>query len=92
MAAGDSLHNYKYCTKTRTIDPVPNDVIYEQGSRPLTAFEKGKKGGDVTADLWKVSLDLAAEGKLGTSSFTHHRANQYGVFRTHVSYLNEHYL
>lgn len=62
VADGDSLHNYKYCTKTRASDQIPNEVVVERGERPLTQREKGE--GEKLR--WDNAKQLCKEGKIGT--------------------------
>lgn len=65
VANGDSLHNFKYCTKTRPSDSIPNAVVYEQGDRPVTQREKGE--GEQLR--WDNIKQLAKENRIGTPMY-----------------------
>lgn len=41
-ALGSVSQNELYCRKTRPSDPVPNEVVYERGDKPLSNAEKGE--------------------------------------------------
>jgi len=60
VAAGNSLQNYEYCTKTRQADDTPNAVIFELGVRPLTPSEKGEG----EKERWRNIRALAMEGRV----------------------------
>jgi len=66
VAAGNSLQNYQYCTKTRPsagprpADVTPNEVIFTIGVRPLTPEEKGEG----EKERWRNIRLLATEGRL----------------------------
>jgi len=65
VANGDSLHNFKYCTKTRPSDSIPNAVVHEQGDRPVTQREKGE--GEQLR--WDNIKQLAKENRIGTPMY-----------------------
>lgn len=55
------IENYKYCTKTRDSDPVPNADIFEQGERPKTPKDRG----DDEKQRWEDARAAAKSGDFG---------------------------
>lgn len=61
QAKADALANYKYCTKTRPEDEVPNAVVVEIGVRPRTNKEKGEG----EKERFEHARQCAKEGRFG---------------------------
>lgn len=60
VARGNAVQNEQYVRKTREKDEVPNEDVYEFGTRPMTNQEKGK----VERERYGAAKMLAVEGKL----------------------------
>lgn len=60
IADGTALSNKKYCTKTRDVDPVPNERFYEAGTMPKTPKQKG----EITACKYSEALDHIKNNKI----------------------------
>lgn len=59
--------NYKYCTKTRTVDTEPNEVVYEQGVKPMSQADKG----DAEKTRWSDARAGAISGNFGENITTY---------------------